>query len=235
EGVVEWAASINLGFIAVGLGALLMPALCELLLARFGFRQCLLLFAFLSLLPATFAVFIAKSELELPNPVEATPSSSILGDPVLWLAILVMILYYPLEGSLDSWVKSYLANLGYSETNIARWHVAFWGAFLAARLGAGLYLDARYEAWVIFVLVLVSAITLGNLAGAYGQKSYRELLLVGVWLGAILPTFLGVVLAQFPHNRGTALGIMFSVGTLSSLLVQPLLARLAHGHSVQVT
>src|SRR5262249_20788431 len=31
EGVVEWAASINLGFIAVGLGALLMPALCELL------------------------------------------------------------------------------------------------------------------------------------------------------------------------------------------------------------
>jgi hypothetical protein len=88
---------------------------------------------------------------------------------------------------------------------------------------------------VIFFLVLASAITLGNLAGAYGQRSVRELLLVGVFLGSILPTFLGVVLRQFPEAQGTAVGILFSLGTISSLVVQPVLVRLARGYSVQVT
>jgi len=231
--VAERAASLNLGFIAVGLGSLVLPPLTEVALKRIGLRQCLLVVAFLCLLPATFAVFTARSEIP-EHPPSANPSA-ILAEPVLWLACLVMFFYYPLEGSLHTWVKSYLANLGYDEINIARWHAAFWGIFLAARLAAGLYLDPRYEAWVIFFLVLTSAITLGNLAGAYGQRSARELLLVGALLGSILPTFLGVVLSQFPKAQGTALGIMFSLGSASNLLVQPMLARFSRGHSVQVT
>jgi fucose permease len=226
----ERAASLNLGFIAVGVGGLLVPALCNFCVKRFSFRQCLLVLAFLCLLPATFTVFSAGAEF----PDTAAQTGTILGEPVLWLAGLVMFLYYPLQGSLDSWVKNYLGNLGYDEKKTTYWHVAFWGAFLATRLTAGLYLDPRYEAWVLFVLVLASAIILGNLAGAYGQRSVRELLLVGVCLGSILPTFLGVVLTQFPQAQGTVLGIMFSLGTLSTLLLQPLLARLARG-SVQVT
>ena len=229
----ESAASLNFGFLAVGVGALLAPLLCHLFLKRLGFRQCLLLLAFLCLLPATFTVFTPSAEFQREE--HAALSGTILEEPVLWLAILVMLLYYPLEGSLDSWVKTYLANLGYDEKKIPLWYAAFWGAFLAARLTAGLYLDHRYEAWVIFFLVLASAITLGNLAGAYGQRSVRELLLVGVFLGSILPTFLGVVLRQFPEAQGTAVGILFSLGTISSLLVQPVLVRLARGYSVQVT
>src|SRR5262249_25828600 len=233
EGVAERAASLNLGFIAVGLGSLVLPPLTEVVLKRFGFRQCLLVVAFLCLFPATFTVFIGRTEF--PEHLPSADPSAILAEPVLWLACLVMFFYYPLEGSLHTWVKSYLANLGYDEINIARWHAAFWGFFLAARLAAGLYLDPRYEAWVIFFLVLISAITLGNLAGAYGQRSARELLLVGALLGSILPTFLGVVVSQFPKSQGTALGILFSLGTISSLLVQPVLARFSRGHSVQVT
>ena len=41
-------------------GALLVPALTEVFLKRFGFRQCLLLLAFLCLLPAAFTVFTAR-------------------------------------------------------------------------------------------------------------------------------------------------------------------------------
>jgi len=82
--------------------------------------------------------------------------------------------------------------------------------------------------------VLASAITLGNLAGAYGRNSAPQLLLVGALLGSILPTFLGVLLRQFTETQGTALGFMFSLGTISTLIVQPLLARVGRGHSVQV-
>ena len=93
--------------------------------------------------------------------------------------------------------------------------------------------------WVILVLVLISAFTLGNLAGAYGQRTKWELLLVGLTLGSILPTFLGLVLSfpqpKFEQTAGTTLGILFSVGAFSSLLVQPVLARFSRGHSVQIT
>ncbi len=233
EGMVwERAASLNLGFIAIGLGALVVPDLCNLFFKRFGFRQCLLLVAFLCLLPATFTVFTGSAEF--PEHGRSASPSAILTEPTLWLAGLVMFFYYPLEGSLPSWVKGYLANLGHDETQISWWNAAFWAVFLAARLGAGLYLDPRYEAWVIFFLVLASAITLGNLAGAYGRNSAPQLLLVGALLGSILPTFLGVLLRQFTETQGTALGFMFSLGTISTLIVQPLLARVGRGHSVQV-
>jgi MFS family permease len=233
----ETAASLNLGFIFVGLGALGVPFLMKVCLKRFGFRQCLLVLALLCLFPAIFTVFTGSAEF--PEHHALANPSAILGDPVLWLAALVMFFYYPLEGSLDTWIKSYLANLGYDERKITGWHAMFWAVFLAARLSAGLYLDYRYEAWVILVLVLISAFTLGNLAGAYGQRTKWELLLVGLTLGSILPTFLGLVLSfpqpKFEQTAGTTLGILFSVGAFSSLLVQPVLARFSRGHSVQIT
>jgi hypothetical protein len=233
----EKAASLNLGFIAVGLGALAVPIPCEAILKRFRFGNCLLVIAFLCLLPAVFTIFTAKDEFPQYQP--ALNPSEILAEPLLCLAVLVMFLYYPLEGSLHTWVRSYLANLGYDETNISRWNAAFWGVFLAIRLGVALYYSRYgygYEAWIILVLVLISAFTLGNMAGAYGQRSQWQLLLIGLTLGSILPTFLGVVLAvpKFKDTQGLVLGILFSVGTISSLLIQPLLARFSHGRSVQV-
>jgi fucose permease len=92
----ESAASLNFGFLAVGVGALLAPVLCHFFLKRLGFRQFLLVLAFLCLLPASFTVFTPGTEFQRQE--HTAPTSTILGEPVLWVAILVMLLYYPLEG-----------------------------------------------------------------------------------------------------------------------------------------
>jgi fucose permease len=240
-GEAERAASLNLGFLAIGVGALVIPVLCDFFLKRIGFPRCMLLLAFLTFIPAACTVFTGQAEF--PETRGAADSSELLTNLVLWIAALGMLSYFPLEASLHTWVKSYLANLNYDESSVSRWHALFWLVFLAARLGAGLYLDPRYEAWLIFALVLVSAITLGNLAGAFGRTSAWQLLLIGVTLGSILPTFLGLVLRgsnnpesvwQLDKAQGTVLGILFSLGTLSSLVMRPVLTRLARSHSVQV-
>jgi hypothetical protein len=203
------AASVNLGFVAVGLGFLLLPSSVELLILRFGFRRSMLLLALLALAPAVLTVFTSG----IPDAV-GTPELGYLPEPSLWLAAMVMFLYFPLESSLCKWSRSYLTNLGYTDRQMFWWLGGFWIFFLGARLVAAWLFVPGYEAWVVLALTLIAAITLGNLGGAYGQKSGPGLLLMGGWYGPILPTLLAVAMSF----HATAVGGLLSLGTASSLV-----------------
>jgi fucose permease len=227
----EATASINLGFVAVGLGYLLLPLLATSLYNRFGFRRTMLMLSLAALVPATLTVFCSW---HVPRP----PSASLvelLVSPKLWLAALVAICYFPLEASLASWSNAYLVECGYNERQVTYWLYGFWIIFLAARLLTGEFLDYRFTAWWVLILALAAAISLGNLAGAYGRTTGRGLLVMGAWLGPLLPTFLGVLLSLLPESPASAVGAVFAVGSLSNLVLQPVTSGFAARHKVAVT
>jgi fucose permease len=211
------AASANLGYVALTLGALVAPGLSQLLQRRFGFRRGVQILALVCLLPAFPAVLTSARDFPTPAP----GALNVLANPALWLACLVALLYQPLEGSLSSWAHTYLKELGYPERTAPLLWWSFWGVFLAARLLTATFVQAGFAPWLILLLALLSAVTLGNLVGAYRPTSGGlGLLLVGSCFGPLFPTLVGVVLHQFPH-QATPVGAVLASGAAGSLLFPP--------------
>lgn len=232
-------AALNFGEVFLGLGALLTPALVDVLVRAVGFRRSLSLLALLCLAPAVISVWVPASALELSSPPGSlTP---IVMQPAIWLTALVLLLYLPIEGALGAWATTYLADAGESPRWAARWLSGFWLVFLLSRLATAWLLDRRYlphgcEAWIVVCLALASAVALGNLASRHRHTgSTIALLLTGLLLGPIFPTLIGDLFQNVSLvDRGTAFGLVYAVGSAGSLLVPPLIGRQARRTSVRV-
>jgi hypothetical protein len=110
--------------------------------------------------------------------------------------------------------------------------IAFWGAFLIARLATGFIGPIRIELlWLLPILALLAAFALGNLVGAYGPGSgLYGFWLVGACYGPLLPGALALVPALVPEFPATALGTLLALSGLDTLLFRPSLVALAQKH-----
>jgi fucose permease len=231
------AASLNLGNVFFGLGALITPALVDLLLNTLRFRWTLGVLALITLTPAVLALFTTGPPA--PAPQENGELALLLRDPLLWISGLVFCLYGPIEFAIGTWATTYLTDHRYHPSRAAWMLSGFWFTFFAARLGMA-FLDAdgvlprQSEPWVILFLALLSAVALGYLAGASTKGNAGVgLLVLGAFLGPIFPTLIGAVFEAFPHNRGTAYGTVFAIGSVGSLFMAPVIGRRARNTSVQ--
>lgn len=224
------AASLNLGNAFFALGALVTPAVVDLLLHRLSFTKTLSLLAVFCLVPAILAAVTP-----LGTTAHSVDLSSVLSDRYLWLAGLVFFLYAPLEASVGMWATTFLVEMGNQEKRVGWLLSGFWLTFLASRLLAA-FLHVQADAWVIVALAILAAVMLGNLASAtHRGRSRVEVLLLGAILGPIFPTLVALLFQHFQVDRGTAYGTMFAVGSLGSLLLCPLIGLVARRQAVQQT
>lgn len=236
-------ASENLGNVFFGLGALVTPALADLLIRGIGFRRTLGLLAVICLVPAGAAVLTPGDEF---NPQKHVGDflgdlGAVFADHRLWLIGLVFMLYGPLEGSLGTWATTYLTELGHREQRAALLLSGFWLTFLGSRLVAAFWQHQRGtiapagDAVVIIILALISAVVLGNLAGTHSKGTAGfGLLMVGACFGPIFPALVGIIFNVFPKQvHGTAFGAMFAIGATGSLIVPPIIGAYARRHSVR--
>ncbi len=231
------AASLNLGMIFFSLGALVAPALADLLIRRLDLRHTLGLVAVLCLIPAVVATITTGPAYPPPG---AADLGGVLQHPTLWLTGLIFLLYVPLEGAVGTWAVGYLGELGYRERQAGWLLSGFWLTFMAGRLLMSLLQRSVFpdgwELWTILMLALAAGIILGNLAGTRGRANAAwGLLVLGALLGPIFPTLVGFLFDQeFARDeRGTAYGAMFALGSAGSLFVMPLLGAFARRHSVR--
>lgn len=221
-------ASLNLGFGFIGLAALTTPRFIPWLIRRLGFRQTLVGVALLCLLPAICVIF--TPEKDGLNPLErksVIPLADVLNDMRLWLIVIPTFLYFSLDRSLDVWTKPFLTQLGYGGAAVTRLLIVFWIAFLLTRFVFGWLPAPGFEVWLLLVLLVLSAMVLGNLVGAFAPSSGS----MGFWLvaacyGPLLPGFLGVLIEFDPtHPERTVptvvLGGLFALGYLSDLIIEP--------------
>lgn len=234
------AAATNLGNVFFGLGALVTPALADVLIRGFGFRRALSLLAVVALLPALAAGLGPASAFHLVRDHPTEVGQAVI-QPVVWLTGLVFVLYCPLEGALGTWATTYLTGLGDSPRRAARMLSAFWLAFLGSRLLAFILqyqgvLPHWTDPWVILILALLAAVVLGNLAGAHRRTTAGfGLIVVGALLGPIFPTLVGALFdAVEPAGWGTAFGVMYAIGSVGGILFPPVIGAYARRHSVRM-
>jgi fucose permease len=231
------SASLNLGNVFVALGALVGASLADVLLRTMDLKRALAVFAFVCLVPGVAAA--------VPRNLDAVHHHASLtmmlssSAVYLWMAGLVFFFYAPLEASVSVWATSYLTELGHDERRAGRFLAGFWAAFLASRLlvaaaeHAG-WLPEEADPWLLVLPALLAAVVLGNLAGAAGRNSAPiALVLLGLLLGPIFPTLLGVVFRAFPEEQGTAFGSVFALGSLGALLLTPVVGVAAQRRTVQ--
>ncbi len=222
--------SLGLGFVFVSLAYLLTPHLFPRLLERMTFRRTFLAVGLLCLLPAAL-VALVKSDPDVA--AAAVPNESSY-DIRFWLIALSAFLYFPLESSLQIWPRHYLTEIGFSSQTIPHVIIGFWCAFLLTRFSLGLIIRPGNETWLLLTLLVLSSVVLGNLAGAYAPSSgCLGFWLVGACYGPLLPVLLGILFRiQVPHgNSGQALGIIFALGSASTLIVRPFLVAYANKNS----
>jgi fucose permease len=223
----------NLGYLFVGLSSLLLAGVLPVLERKLGLRQALLVLGLVCLAPAAAAGFAPKDAFPAPAPTGAT--GSILGDPRLWLAGLVLFLYQPLETIVTTWAPAYLAEVGRTPRAIPLVLVGFWIAFLGSRFLMALAWPELVP-WLVLVLMILAAATVGNLSGMFHAGGGTVgLWLLGACLGPIFPSLIGLVFTARPHHPGPAFGLVVAVGSSSSLVLQPLVEHFARGHSVRMT
>jgi MFS family permease len=225
-------AALCLGYVFVGLASLLTPRFVQWTAGRLGFRRVVLFLGLLCLLPGTLA---ALANAEIPQPAPVLESSPF--DVRFWLIALSAFLYFPVERSLQIWPRPYLAEIGYTDRSVVRLLVGFWVAFLVFRFGLAWMIREGNEAVLIFVLLVVSSMIMGNLAGAYAPSSgYFGFWLIGACYGPLMPALLAILLdVESPRGiPGQALGFFFALGALNALLVQPVVVAFAKRHPPRV-
>ena len=234
------AAAANLGNAFFGLGALMTPALTEVLTRLVGLRRTLSLLAALCLLPALAGIIAAAGAFP-QAPDQPSDLAAVIGNPIVWLAGLVFMLYGPLEGVVGAWATTYLTEFGYSARR-ALWLLSgFWLVFLAARLLTAFLqqhevLPEGLEPWFILALALLAAVVMGNLAGTHSRSSAAwGLIWVGAIFGPIFPTLVGIVFSNVDNSkRGSAYGLMYAIGASGSLIVPPMIGAYARRTSVRI-
>lgn len=237
-------ASLNLGFVAVGAGALIGPWVV-LLVQRFsGARQGLLYLSIYLLLPAVLAA-LCDSHAFPPPPEKTATWDDVVMRVELGLLAGIILLYFALENCLEYWPEAYLKDLGYEGGGLQVGLHVFWIAFIGSRAAAAwwLYENANplhpnYAFAFTLVLFCLSALILGNLASGFdfGGGSIGFWLL-GVSYGPLLPGLLGIALdlnggADAPLPTW-AFGLLLALSGLDTLLVRPALGVFATGRAVR--
>lgn len=224
------SASLNVGFIAVGSGALVGPWIAAAIERWWGCRQGLL---YLSIVCLTPAVLTALCERALfPKPAEAASNlEDVVTHPHMMLIAGAILLYFALENCLDYWPENYLKELGYRPGGLRASLAIFWLAFITARAAAAWWLHEHpTHSFALTVgLLILSAILLGNLSSGYeiggGSLGFW---LVGICYGPLLPGLLGIALDQAAKISAkplpaALLGVLLALSGLDTLVVRPLI------------
>jgi hypothetical protein len=230
-GADQPVAGFNLGYLVLGSAVVVSGPLQRVFERRIGLDRCLLIFGLLALACGALAGLHPQTGLERLN--RGALVSSFFADPRLGLACLIVLFYFPLEGSLGTWAHNYLRDLDCGGPRVLMWMAVFWVAYLAMR-GVGVFIDARAGDFYLLCCVAVIAIAYGNLTGAGPSSGTQGMLLMWAAHGPVWPTLLGVILPR-AHSPATAFAVLFSIGTLGSIAFQPALVKYARSHSVRET
>jgi fucose permease len=238
-------ASLNLGNVFFGAGALITPTLAWLLIGRFGFRRTVLILTLICLVPAGLAAVSLMPQVDQARfrvVHEAQDITTLPASLPFILAAVVFFLYGPVEFAISTWCTSYLVEQGYKPRRAELILSLFWLVFLASRLvvaflgQASPFLDS-FSAGLVTVLGFFAAAILGNLAGTAPTREGRGvlgILTLAAVLGPIFPTLVGIVFTlTSPRLHGTAYGAVFAIGSTGSLLLAPLLGLFARRYSVR--
>ncbi|MBI3822911.1 MAG: MFS transporter [Planctomycetes bacterium] len=210
-------AAINLGFVAVGFGALAGPYVIRLIETWSGYRQGLLYLSIALIIPAGLVAWCDADQF--PPPDNPMPWGETFSRTHLILLMAALLIYFAIEAFLALWAESYLKEVGNSDRGVQLNLLAFGAAFIAMRGLAAwwLYWHPGHGFVLTLVLAVVAAGCLVNLTARFAVGGVFGFWLVGAAFGPLLPCILGIAM-QKPFSTG-GLGILLALNAVDVLLV----------------
>jgi MFS family permease len=232
-------AALNLGFVAVGVGALLGPWVVVAIERWGSVRQGLLYLAIALMVPAAMVVLSGSSGF--PSRPEGTASwHEVFTHPPMTMVIAVILIYFALENCLEFWPARYLKEIGYQERGARISEFVFWLAFIATRGAAAwwLYWHPAQGFYLTLILFITSAVVLGIVAEGYdlGSGTFWFWLL-GSCYGPLLPGLLGIAIDLYPDPKyllsGGVVGALLALSGFDTLVMRPVMRVLAQNGSAR--
>jgi MFS family permease len=219
------ARSANLACLALAIGAGAASLAGRWIEGKRGRDTLVIGVAGVSLLTALFAAFAPTGDPADAAAFRHLEVNSLSSDgplnALLVLLMVVLLLAVPLEAALGPFSRRFAAEHCSQGLFRVLTIVGFWAAFLAARLTAGLFMPRGSEAVWVLILLSLTAMTFGNLLGAYTQGGSVGIVLAGAWGGAVVPTLLGLLLQGRQQHAGLLVGMAGAVGVVGYLTVLP--------------
>jgi MFS family permease len=221
-------ASLNLGFVPIGLGALIGPWITIAIERWWGYRQGILYLSIGVIAPAALAALCDRTQF--PPTLESTASwHDAFTLPPMFLIVFVLLVYFAIENCLEFWPDAYLQEIGYrdgSRTSL----LVFWLAFIGTRGAAAWFLyeyghHRHLDIGFTIVLVLATALILGNLSGGFEMGSGTLWFwILGACYGPILPCLLGLAIEIDSSPLPTSLlGALVALSGLDTVAVRPVM------------
>jgi len=230
-----------------GVGALLTPLAVGFLLRRIGLTKGLLVLAGLLLIPAILGAIADPATLVTPaSPTapdaapEAAGMLTLLRDPFMWLCILTLLFYGPLEAATGAWTTTYLSDTGLSERAASGLLSVFWASYTASRLITALSVAAfglakHKQSVLILAFGALAILVLCGIVWGRGRRTAVVMIIAaGLIFGPIFPSIMAVLLGHFPESlHGRAVGLLFAVGGIGTVTIPAAMGAYAKRTSVQ--
>lgn len=224
-------AALQVGFIAVGLGALIGPWIVHAIERWSGYRQGLLYLSVALIAPAALIALCDREHFYAVPLRIVVGWDDILTHAHLALIVGVILVFFAIENCLEFWPESYLKELGYQGRGVHVAMTVFWLAFIAMRGVAAwwLYHHPTHAVGMALLLVILASLVIGNLVSGYeiGSGSFGFWLL-GACYGPLLPLTLGIALNLYDQPiPASAQGALLALSGLDTLLVRPMMGAFA--------
>jgi fucose permease len=204
---------------ALGIGALVGPAMVALAIHVSGWRLALGLVAGAC---AAAALLAPLAPHGAPHRAEDRHGARrLLADPRFIALLAVMVLYTPGEFGLVTWFSTYADDVRHmSEAAAAASVVGFWAGLVVSRLGLGMLWAAERPAAVLpLATASASALLLVLLVVPDGAPVIAALLLVGIACGVVFPLILTAAAQHFPRDAGVATGLAVGLAGAGELVL----------------
>ena len=237
------AAASNLGNVFFGLGLFLTPLLVSFLFRKTTYERSVSLLGALILAPV------------IPTLLAAYPKAaagfvfgeavSLLAEPIVLVAAVVLLLYSSVETSFCNWLTPYAKEMfgrtpgagdeGAVDARAQRMLSFFAVAMMAGRLiTSQVPAITRYGSLVVGGVMVLAAAVIFSLTVVRKAASVPLLaLLAGLLLAPCFPTTVGIVFARRPDHFGSAFGIIFAGAMLGGVVVPKAIGNLAKGATLQ--
>jgi fucose permease len=237
------AAASNLGNVFFGLGLFLTPLLVSFLFRKTTYESSVALLGALILVPVIPALLAAYPKAAAG--FVFGEAVSLLAEPIVLVAAVVLLLYSSVETSFCNWLTPYAKEMfgrapgagdeGAVDARAQRMLSFFAIAMMAGRLiTSQVPAITRYGSLVVGGVMVLAAAVIFSLTVVRKAASVPLLaLLAGLLLAPCFPTTVGIVFARRPDHFGSAFGIIFAGAMLGGVVVPKAIGNLAKGATLQ--
>ena len=217
---------LNLLHFFFGLGAIVGPAIVSLTLIALGSGLIVHWFAAVIFFLLAIIVFRLKEirptgEDDAHNhPAVKGKAKRVYSSTLLWLICAMVLLFVGVEYGAGSWANSYMtATTSILQKNAVLVTSAYFAAFTIGRLG-GAALGSRISRTRLLLIAMLGCL-FGTLILVLGvgvmTVSIIGFILIGLFIGTVYPTSVGLMVDIFPNDRGKAVGLLTAMGSIGGL------------------